>query len=77
VGYLGLKEYMKSSGPVTGVFLETAHPGKFREVVEDTLGTTVTLPDTLQAFLTSNKLSVPMSSRFEDFKNYLVERSNE
>src|SRR6185295_20090961 len=34
VGYLGLKKYLKSHRGVQGVFLETAHPGKFKDVVE-------------------------------------------
>lgn len=72
VGYLGLKNYMDSYGPAVGVFLETAHPGKFREVVEDTLGVTLTLPAPLEAFAAGRKLSVPMSNSFEDFKAYLV-----
>jgi len=43
VAYLGLKEYMKNNS-CTGIFLATAHPGKFPEEVEKTLDKQVTLP---------------------------------
>ena len=38
VAYLGLKEFLKSrKTAATGIFLETAHPAKFKEVVDETL----------------------------------------
>src|SRR5690606_18228132 len=37
VGYLGLKQYQQDGEKVTGIFLETAHPGKFLDVVTNTL----------------------------------------
>lgn len=73
VGYLGLKEYLESHGQATGIFLETAHPGKFREVVEDTLNITLPLPPSLESFLVNEKLSIPMTSAFSDFKAYLLD----
>src|SRR5206468_1784925 len=51
VAYLGLK---KSARP--GIFLETAHPGKFPEVVETVLDQKIPLPDSLQANLQKKKL---------------------
>ncbi|MGB4291438.1 MAG: threonine synthase [Bacteroidales bacterium] len=43
VAYLGLKEYMKNNF-CTGIFLATAHPGKFPEEVEKAAGEKFTLP---------------------------------
>ncbi|MBP8959554.1 MAG: threonine synthase [Bacteroidales bacterium] len=43
VAYLGLKSYMAGT-PSTGIFLATAHPGKFPEEVEKATGVKVTLP---------------------------------
>ena len=34
---MGLKEYLKDHTKVIGIFLETAHPGKFKETVESAL----------------------------------------
>jgi threonine synthase len=72
VGYLGIRSFLSAFGPGVGVFLETAHPGKFREVVEETLGKTIQLPDALQAFAKNKKLSVPMSTDFADLKEFLM-----
>jgi len=73
VGYLGIKKYMREVDEhVTGVFLETAHPAKFKEVVDETLGNKIEIPATLQKFMTRNKQSKKMSSSFADFKSYLA-----
>ncbi len=74
IGYLGLKKYLKDSNPnVTGIFLETAHPAKFKDVVEDTLGNTLEMPDKLQQFLKKDKKSVRLDANFDLFKAYLMD----
>jgi len=55
VGYLGLKQYVKDVGPATGVFLETAHPAKFKETVDATLEADIQIPDKLVAFMKGEK----------------------
>lgn len=73
VGYLGLKKYLSESGKdVHGLFLETAHPGKFSEVVEETLQLKLQLPPALQSLKGKQKESVAISSNFADAKNWLV-----
>lgn len=72
VGYLGLKQFLKTNQNYTGVFLETAHPAKFAEVVEATLQTKVELPERLQKFMEGEKKSVKISSGFDDFKELLL-----
>ncbi len=73
VGYRALKAELKLGE--TGVFLETAHPVKFTETVEDVLGKgTVALPEKLQAFMKGEKRSIPLSTNFEDFKYYLLNK---
>jgi threonine synthase len=71
-GYLALKEQLKP-GQV-GVFLETAHPAKFKETVENILGENVEIPECLQAFMKGEKRSIPMSSTFTDFRTFLLAR---
>lgn len=62
VGYLGLKKYLNESGSdVNGLFLETAHPGKFNEVVEHTLEMKLQLPDALESLKNRTKKSVPIN----------------
>ncbi|TFV96191.1 threonine synthase [Algoriphagus kandeliae] len=71
VGYLGLKDFMAENPGYVGVFLETAHPGKFKDVVEEALGETLVLPDRLAAFLKGEKKVIPMEKDFERFKAFL------
>ncbi|WP_247237959.1 threonine synthase [Telluribacter sp. SYSU D00476] len=73
VAYRGLQEYRRlSSKDFTGVFLATAHPAKFIDLVEGTLGQPVPVPDRLAELLSLEKQAVRMSSSFEDFKGYLL-----
>jgi len=71
VGYLGLKNYLKENPGSTGIFLETAHPAKFKEVVEETIQRPLELPLRLKEFMTGNKKSIKTTSLFEDFKALL------
>jgi threonine synthase len=58
----------------TGVFLETAHPAKFSNTVEDAIGAAVVMPDKLKAFMAGEKQSVEISKDFSDFKSYLMSK---
>jgi len=58
----------------TGLFLETAHPAKFRDTVETIIGSSVAIPAALAAFMQGEKQSVPMSAAFADFKAFLLAR---
>lgn len=71
VGYLGLKDFMNENPGFVGVFLETAHPGKFRDVVEEALGEELVLPERLAAFLEGEKDVIPMGKGYEEFKGFL------
>ncbi len=73
VGYLGLKDYLRNNPEAQGIFLETAHPGKFRETVESTLELTIDLPERLKKFLDGKRSSIPMGTDFEGFKKFLLE----
>ena len=71
VGYLGLKTYGLSKDAY-GVFLETAHPVKFLDVVEETLDTTLEIPSQIQAILHKEKSSIKISN-YAGLKNFLNE----
>lgn len=71
-GYRALQEGLRE-GEV-GFFLETAHPAKFKQVVDEICGTDVEIPARLQAFMKGRKQSVSMSKEFADFKAYLMSR---
>ena len=55
-----------------GVFLETAHPAKFKDTVDGILNASIEIPAKLQAFMKGTKQSVPMSKDFSDFKKFLL-----
>lgn len=71
-GWRALKEQLRP-GEV-GVFLETAHPAKFKEKVDDILGTAIAIPERLQAFMRGKKQSVDMANDFAAFKSFLMAR---
>lgn len=72
VGYLGMKKFLTDSAlDANGIFLETAHPAKFREVVEEALGTPIALPDTLARFAQGVKQSIPTRSEYSAFRQVL------
>jgi threonine synthase len=58
-----------------GVFLETAHPAKFTETVEEVIGNgNVTLPKKLAIFMQGAKKSVPLIMDYQVFKGFLEGR---
>jgi len=57
-----------------GVFLCTAHPAKFLEVIEDTLGIEVKLPPALQAVRDKTVLSVTIPGEFSALRALLLEK---
>ena len=69
-GWRALKELLQPSE--VGVFLETAHPAKFKEKVDDILGTDIAIPERLQAFMRGKKQSVELANDFDAFKSFLM-----
>ena len=71
-GYQALRDGLKE-GEV-GFFLETAHPAKFKQTVDEICGGDVAIPERLQAFMKGTKQSVSMSKNFSDFKAFLMKQ---
>ncbi|MBS1488003.1 MAG: threonine synthase [Bacteroidetes bacterium] len=76
VGYLGLKKYQAHHPEATGVFLETAHPAKFKEVVEQILSRKIPIPEKLKSFLVGSKKSIPLQADFTSLKKILKNLSS-
>ena len=70
VGYLGLKKELENHPSDIGIFLETAHPIKFLDVVESLLNVKLSIPSQIQSVLNKEKLSVKIKT-YEDFKAFL------
>ena len=69
-GYQGLEDGLREGE--TGVFCETAHPAKFKNVVEAIINDQVEIPARLGEFMKGTKQSVPMTKDFASFKAYLL-----
>ena len=70
VGYLGLKEELKNIPNAIGVFLETAHPIKFLDVVEPALHIQLPIPSQIESVLHQEKVSVKIKT-YEELKSFL------
>lgn len=69
-GYRALQEGLREQE--TGIFLETAHPAKFKGVVDSICGGDVAIPAKLAAFMKGQKQSVEIGKDFEGFKKFLM-----
>ena len=72
VAYSALQEYLASHPSEKGIFLETAHPVKFYDVVEPIIQQKVPLPEAVQALLGKEKKSIRMEPDYDILKNYLL-----
>jgi threonine synthase len=73
VGMLGWEAYKREHAePSQGLVLSTAHAAKFAEVVERAIGIAPPLPDRLASYLKRQKLSIPATSKYDDFKQFLL-----
>jgi threonine synthase len=70
IGYLGLKKEMQKQNDCIGVFLETAHPIKFLDIVEPLLDLQLPIPEQIKSVLGKEKVSVTIKT-YEDLKEFL------
>lgn len=73
VGYGALKKYLHKYPHLNGIFLETAHPVKFFDVVEPVIERQVPIPVAISKLLKLEKRSLKMEAKYEDLKNYLFQ----
>lgn len=71
IGYLGLKKQLKKHPDSIGVFLETAHPVKFLNIVEATLNIKLPLPKQIASVMEKEKKSIKIKS-YDDLKAFLT-----
>ncbi len=70
VGYLGLKKELIHQPGCIGIFLETAHPIKFADIVESTLGLRLSVPEQIENVLNKEKKKITIKS-YVDLKAFL------
>ena len=74
VGYLALKRYIEQQPGSQGIFLETAHPVKFYDVVEPVIQQPVPMPAEINDLLLKKKQSIKMAVDYDVFKDYLLSK---
>jgi threonine synthase len=74
VAYHALENYLNEHPGTKGIFLETAHPVKFYDVVEPVINETVPVPEVIQKQLQLEKKSVVIKPGEENLKEFLMSR---
>jgi threonine synthase len=80
VGYYALNKFLKEKNigqlPTLkkGIFLETAHPVKFPEIVEKVTNTQIAVPESVHYLFDQKKQSIQINASFEDFKEWLLSK---
>jgi len=76
IGYRASKDYQSERDvKIPTVTLATAHPVKFRDVIEPEINHQIDVPDRLNVWLKKEKKSTSIGSDFEGFKQFLVDRA--
>ncbi len=55
------------------IILETAHPVKFPEVVEEAIGEKIEVPASVQFLLDKAKVSIPLAANYTAFKHWMMQ----
>src|SRR5687767_2694284 len=71
IAWLALEEVMATDRDARGVFIATAHPAKFREVVEPAIGAPVPLPPSLAEAVARPRQIMSMAADYEALASFL------
>jgi threonine synthase len=74
IGYRALADYLAVNKTEKGFFLETAHPVKFPDVVEEATGNKIEIPASVMPLFAKQKQSILMESGFDALKEWLMNR---
>ncbi len=77
VAFLAAEKYLAENSNSTGniaraIILETAHPVKFPEVVEQSIEQKIEIPASVAFLLDKQKVSIPMQPSFDAFKSWML-----
>ena len=74
VAYKALSEFLQTNEG-DGYILETAHPVKFPDVVEEVIGKKIPIPEDAKYLLDRKKEAVELPADFETVKNWLLDNN--
>jgi threonine synthase len=72
VAYKALQDYLQNNPNDKGIFLETAHPVKFYDVVEPIINQPVPIPESIQEQLKLEKKSTKIGVGADELKSFLL-----
>ncbi len=75
VGFKALEDHLAAHPGQKGIFLETAHPVKFPEVVEEAIGEKLPIPDEVKPLFEKEKKSVLLKAEYDRFKGWMMDRN--
>ena len=77
VGYLAVKKFIEENNikNANSIVLESAHPAKFLDTVEEAINIKVEIPSRLEECFHKEKQSDKLSANYEDFKRYLLSKN--
>lgn len=73
VAYLSLERYLEQHPHQKGIFLETAHPVKFYDVVEPVTGEKIAIPPSIESILQRPKHSTVIEADYPSLKKNLLQ----
>jgi threonine synthase len=74
VAFLAAEQFIKEQEGARAIILETAHPVKFPEVVEEAIGHTIEIPDSVKYLLDKEKVAIPIGASFAGFKGWMLSK---
>ena len=74
IGYAAIKEYQKDNPDTVGIYLETAHPAKFSDVVDDVLSIHTPIPEKLSSMKDLPKKADKLPNEYQAVKSWLLSR---
>ncbi|MFS8081818.1 MAG: threonine synthase, partial [Ginsengibacter sp.] len=74
VAYVALKNYFHTENNSAGLFLETAHPVKFYDVVEPVINEKISFPGSVKQILNMEKKRTKLAVSYDDLKGYLLSK---
>ena len=73
IGYGGLTHYLQNDE--IGIFLSTAHPCKFKDIVDELIPDEVEIPLRLKKIIEKKKQAISITREFDDFKSFLLDNN--
>ena len=73
MAFVALEKYLTENDG-KGFFLETAHPVKFPDSVEQATGKSVEIPKSLEELMTQEKFTTEINPQYEELKGFLLKK---